>query len=115
MISGNADATNFRRVGRRTGLFPILPTTTTLPNLSRDLVIAVGSIYIALDWIDSPNWPACCGIPEDAEHAMFYCPWFIMERRSPNQAVGSNVTPESILAEMLKSKKNWLMVFSIEL
>lgn len=43
---------------------------------------------------------------------MFHCPNFVMEKGSLNQALGKNVSSESIAAEMLRSKKNWPTVSS---
>lgn len=54
----------------------------------------------------SPNCPVYIGTPGDAVHVMLYCPSFAIERGNLNQALGINMSPESIVTEMLKSKEN---------
>lgn len=42
---------------------------------------------------------------------MVHCLRFAVERRNMNQALRWNVTPESVVAQILSSKENWVKVY----
>lgn len=55
---------------------------------------------------DSSNCPEVCRACDIS------LPRFAIERRNLNQRLSKRMTPENIVAEMVRSKKNWLTLFS---
>lgn len=56
------------------------------------------------------NSPYCtegCNVLEDAEHVFFQCPSFTNERNELQKTLGKDISPESLVNDMLTSEKNW--------
>lgn len=58
---------------------------------------------------DSPYCPMCKGMPETAEHVLFECPRFQVERDAIG-AMGPQTTPDNIISIMLESEDSWSAV-----
>ncbi|KAI8126689.1 putative 115 kDa protein in type-1 retrotransposable element R1DM [Lucilia cuprina] len=64
--------------------------------------------YLAKYKIKENSYCEDCGSAEDnAEHVLFHCPRWNENRRFLNVAIGTTLTPENMVHEMLKSKSSW--------
>ena len=61
---------------------------------------------------NTPDCPAGCGVPEDAEHVFFRCPRFAEEPRELEELIGVKPEPETLVELMLMTEKNWASVSS---
>ena len=57
---------------------------------------------------DDASCPACRSVQEDAEHVLFHCPRFREERETLQQYFQQEMSPESIVAEMIARKTTWV-------
>ena len=61
---------------------------------------------------ESPECPAGCRVPEDAEHVFFWCPRFVGERKELEERLGLPSTPKTIVGAMIETEENWTAVSS---
>ena len=70
-----------------------------------------GCFRAYLHWLKNekaPQCPAGCGLLEDAEYVLFWCPQFTGERKELEDALKSTTLEPEILVElMLTTEKNW--------
>lgn len=61
---------------------------------------------------NSLNCPRFGGIPENPEHVIFCRSTLAMKRGALIHALGGSVSPENLVAKILRSKEKWLTVSS---
>lgn len=59
---------------------------------------------------ESSECTAGCGVTEDAEHAVFWCPRFADQRRKLVEDLRAIPEPENLVKLMLEAEENWIAV-----
>ena len=59
---------------------------------------------------DDASCPACQPVLEDAEHVLFRCPRFNNDREILQTYFNQQLSPETIIAEMVERKTTWIAV-----
>ena len=49
---------------------------------------------------------------DNAEHTLFVCAWWGVAREAVGQAVGAQLTSDTIVSLMLQSEKKWMLIVS---
>jgi len=56
---------------------------------------------------DNPSCPACIESIEDAEHVLFVCPRFQVERAELQTSLGRHLEPENLVSLMTETREAW--------